>query len=183
MAAVIQPISAVGMLGLYSMPIPPFFVEGTSQSWIAGNPLILASGVVTVAGTDPQALLIGIAMAKASGTAGTAVDFVPFLPNIIFEISVDGAAVGGAAPGTGHLAQSNVGTQYGITVDSTSGSWYLDTSKTTIGTNTVLTLIGFQTQPNSTANYSAVVNGRALVHFNQMSIDSSNKAYPLTIWY
>lgn len=181
MSALIQPIGCVNMLGLHSFPMPPFFLEGASQTWVEGNPLILASGLVTIAGTNPQTALIGIAAAKASGITDNPVPFIPFLPNLIFEISIDGAEGGGNAPGTGSLTQANVGTQYGITLDTASGNWYLDTSKTTVGTNTVMTLLGFQTQPTTTTSYSGVVNGRALVHFNSM-VETGGTATALTIW-
>lgn len=39
-------------------------------------------------------------------------------------------------------ATTDVGKQYGLTIDSNSKFWYVDRNKTTAGTNTVLTVIG-----------------------------------------
>jgi hypothetical protein len=43
--------------------------------------------------------------------------------------------------GVATAAQAMVGVQYGLTKD-TDNHWYVDTSKTTVGTNTVVTIVG-----------------------------------------
>lgn len=45
------------------------------------------------------------------------------------------------------VSQANVGVEYGLTVDS-DGHWYVDTSKSTAGTNTAVKVIGLD--PNDT---------------------------------
>ena len=162
MAANIQPIAAVATLGLYSLPMPPNFLEKGSATFVKGNPLILSSGLVDIAGANPTSGILGIATANASGTANTQVGFVAAVPNVIFEISIDGAASNSNAPGTGSLAQSAVGNIYGITEDEASENWYLDTSKS--GSNQCVRLIGFQFNAAGTSD-AGVVNGRALVVF------------------
>lgn len=46
---------------------------------------------------------------------------------------------------------ANIGTQYGLTVDA-NGHWYVDFAKTTVGTNTVLVMIGLDPIDGSVAN-------------------------------
>lgn len=164
MAAVIQPIALVEMMGLYSAPALPQQYEGTTQSYKKGAPLVYSSGYVVEASANPTAIL-GIATANAGGTTHQAA--APIVPvnsrSLIFEISIDGAASNNNAPGTGSLAQANVGSTYGITKDAASGFWYLDTSKS--GSNQVATLVGFQTNATNGTNDAGVVNGRALIQF------------------
>jgi hypothetical protein len=51
------------------------------------------------------------------------------------------SATFGNAGNTATPAATNVGKQYGLSIDSGSNFWYVDTSKTTAGTNTVCTVI------------------------------------------
>jgi hypothetical protein len=71
----------------------------------------------------------------------------------IFIGQVDNSAAGAYAPSI-----ANVGLQYGLTIDAT-GNWYVDLNKSTVGTNTVLTIVGLY--PNDLASGSATteVNG------------------------
>lgn len=165
MAANIQAIGLVSMLGLYSAPMLPDQVEGSSQTFNKGTPLVWSSGKIVAASANPTAIVGISAAAGQNVTTSPACLVVAIRPNCIFEITIDGAASGGNAPGTGSLTQANIGTTYGITKDGTSGNWYLDTSKN--AANQVCTLIGFQTNISNGTNDAGVVNGRALVVFLQ----------------
>lgn len=57
----------------------------------------------------------------------------------IFEAVFDNSAGGSAASYT--PLQSQIGTQFGLTVDA-NGQWYVDNGKTTPGTNTVVVMVG-----------------------------------------
>ena len=46
---------------------------------------------------------------------------------------------------------ANIGTQYGMTVDA-NGYWYVDFAKTTVGTNTVVVMVGLDPIDGSIAN-------------------------------
>lgn len=162
MAAVIQPIEAVKTMGLHSIPVLPNQIEGSSQTFKQGTPLVWSSGKIVAAGATPTSGLVGISAGIGQNvTTSPFCIVIPFLKNNVFEISVDGTLNGGNAPGTGSLAIANIGTTYAITQDAASGLWYLVTSG---GTATVL-LLGFQTNANKTTSDSGVVNGRALVSF------------------
>ena len=106
MSAVIQPIACVYGMGVNAVgPMMPAQLEGTSQTFIPGCPLIYSSGLIVTATATPTSGLIGIAAGKASGTANTPVSVIPFLKNLIFEISIDGTLSNSNAPGTGVASQ------------------------------------------------------------------------------
>lgn len=63
------------------------------------------------------------------------VGFILPTPDIIFS------ATFGNNGNTATPAATDVGKQYGLTIDSGSNFWYVDKNKTTAGTNTVLTVI------------------------------------------
>lgn len=71
----------------------------------------------------------------------------------LFIAQVDNSAAGAYAPSI-----SNVGLQYGLTIDAT-GHWYVDLNKSTAGTNTVLEIVALY--PNDLASGSATteING------------------------
>ncbi len=162
MAAIIQPIALVSMLGLYSDPILPGQVEGSSQTFKKGVPLVWSSGKIVEASANPTAI-VGISSGPGQNlTTSPGCNVIPVLKSLVFEISID-VASGGNAGGTGSLTTANIGTTYGITKDGASSQWYLDTAKN--AANQVLTLIGFQTNATSGSNDSGVVNGRGLVIF------------------
>lgn len=83
------------------------------------------------------------------------------VPETVFIAQVDNSAAGAYTPSV-----SNVGLEYGLTIDAT-GHWYVDFNKSTVGTNTVLTIIGLY--PNDLASGSAtteVAGGHVLFTFN-----------------
>jgi hypothetical protein len=108
-------------------------LEGTSQSWKVGAPLVNASGYLVEAttGTSGYAgLIIGFALAPATGTTGADVEFVPALQGLCMSGTVDGTLSNSNAPGTGSVAQSGVWGGIGLQKDGASGYWYLCTTGT-----------------------------------------------------
>lgn len=75
------------------------------------------------------------------------------VPTTLFIGQVDNSAAGAYAPSV-----SNIGLQYGLTIDAT-GHWYVDLNKSTAGTNTVLEIVALY--PNDLAAGSATteING------------------------
>lgn len=69
------------------------------------------------------------------------------VPTTLFIGQVDNSAAGAYAPSV-----SNIGLQYGLTIDAT-GHWYVDLNKSTAGTNTVLEIVALY--PNDLAAGSA----------------------------
>src|SRR5215469_2572969 len=99
MAARIQPIGLAETLGLYSLPLLPGQVEGATQVFKKSAVLVLSSGLVIEA-SAANPVVLGIAAAPGqNSSASPACQVVPVRPQHIFEISIDGAASGGNAPG------------------------------------------------------------------------------------
>jgi hypothetical protein len=84
----------------------------------------------------------------------------------VFEIQCDNSA--GAAPADYTPTQANVGSQFGITMDASNVSCYLDLGKTTPGTNTVAELIGLSPVDGSIVN--ARVRIQILRAYQQLSL-------------
>lgn len=108
-------------------------IETASSTYKRGAPLVWASGKLAEASANPRDIAAW-ALFAATGTTDAEVIAARALPGglVMVEITLDSAG----ATGTIALAQTHVGTAYGITA--ASGVWYLDVDKTTAGTNTVL---------------------------------------------
>ena len=71
---------------------------------------------------------------------------------------------------------ANIGTAYGLTADS-NGYWYVDSNKTTVGTNTCVTLVGIlpqdMAQPTNATPYptSGINNARVLFKFQTTAFE------------
>ena len=132
MAAVIKPILPdIGLANWQDCVMHG--LEGTSQTWKVGAPLINSSGYLveaTTATTGYAGAIIGFSLAPASGTNGTDVLFVPVIPTLCFSGTVDGTLVATNAPGTGSLAQSGMWGGLGLQKDAASGYWFLCTTGT-----------------------------------------------------
>jgi len=135
-------IRAVKALGLSSIPslVGP---EDELQTFVKGAPVIDegGSGYVGEAGTDPRAIL-GFTTeaghnAAADGTEN--IRFVPALPHVVFEGTLDKAST----LGTYLLLATDRFAEYGLTRDA-AGIWYIDKDKVTGGTNTVVRVVGFK---------------------------------------
>lgn len=107
------------------------FKEGASQTFKTGDPLTM-SGVSGYEGThvialtgDTVAKVIGIAAMDATGTTGSRIP--------VWLADADGEFRGVVANTTsdGTLDGPNVGTEYGLVADSTSGIWRVDLGDTT----------------------------------------------------
>lgn len=128
--------------------------EGASQSYKRGSVLVVASGLVIkgTSGNDAPTLLtvLGVADAPASGTTSKAVPIIPALPGVVFEGNLD------AGSGTTALTvASHMFTNFGLTLDSTTDHWYVDSSDTT---DIRVCVIGFK-------DPAATVNGRVYFTF------------------
>jgi hypothetical protein len=75
----------------------------------------------------------------------------------IFEATFDDSTGTTAANYT--ILQSQIGTQFGLTIDA-NGQWYVDNAKTTPGTNTVVTVIGVNPIDETATAGVYIVNAR-----------------------
>jgi hypothetical protein len=82
----------------------------------------------------------------------------------IFEAVFDNSTGTVAANYT--ILQSQIGTQFGLTIDA-SGQWYVDGAKTTPGTNTVVTVVGVNPVDQTSTGGVYIVNAR--VRFQVLS--------------
>jgi hypothetical protein len=103
----------------------------------APTPMSPFTGVGAVAGTFGSVPNQASAKNIAHGAPlnDGRVGFVIPSPDIVFS------ATFGNNGNTATPAATDVGKQYGLTIDSNSKFWYVDKNKTTAGTNTVLTVI------------------------------------------
>jgi hypothetical protein len=130
---------------LQGVPVQLDVVDSTIQEWdgvtilqgIAGFSLSYASNLVT-AGV-PKTLTFGTVPNETS-----AVNIPRGAPlndgRIDFEVASDDTVFRGQVGPAQTLTQANVGKQYGLTKD-TDGHWYVDLTKLTVGTNTVVTIV------------------------------------------
>ena len=108
-------------------------LEAASQTWKVGAPLVNSSGSLAEASTGTTGyagLIIGFALAPATGTTGADVMFVPALQGLCLSGTVDGTLSGSNAPGTGSVAQTAVWGGIGLQKDAASGLWFLCTTGT-----------------------------------------------------
>jgi hypothetical protein len=140
--------------------------DGGIKAWVANTQGPLPGGVVGIAyeaasnlaatGTGaPQPMQPFAGVGAVAGLFGS-VPNQPSAVNIAHGAPINDGRVGIITPGpntvysaifgnagnTATPAVTNVGKQYGLTLDSNSKYWYVDSSKTTAGTNTVLTVVG-----------------------------------------
>jgi hypothetical protein len=158
MSANIQPIMPDVGLGSWQNSIQ-HGLEGTSQTWKVGAPLVVSSGYLIEASTSTSAKsgIVGIALAAASGTHGADVSYVPLSPDALtFQGTVDGTLSSSNAPGTGSLTQANMYTGGTLQKDAASGLWFLNNTAT--GDFIFVAAIG----PDSPVG---TVNGRCRVVF------------------
>lgn len=147
-----------------SQPSARRISEAATQTFLQGVPVTVSAGYVQEwNGTSMTGAIAGISNepAKNRTTAGQpqvvnpasiAVQNQPNAVNIsvppyddgrigFYQSTQDTYFWGQVGPAQGPVSQANVGVQYGMTKDS-DGHWYVDTSKTTVGTNTVLIVTG-----------------------------------------
>lgn len=108
-------------------------LEGTSQTWKKGAPLVNSSGFLIEATTSTSAKsgIVGIALAAATGTSSTDTMYVPLSPDTMtFRGTIDGTLVATNAPGTGSLAQASMYAGGTLQKDAASGTWFLNSTAT-----------------------------------------------------
>jgi hypothetical protein len=87
--------------------------EAASQTFKKGAPLVLNTGLLEEAGTAP-ATIIGFAAEDATGTTSAKCHYWPAKAGVKYQVVLDDA-----------LAQAQIGANYGIVKDPTTGYWYL----------------------------------------------------------
>jgi hypothetical protein len=122
--ALTQSFAVAPLNGLVSVPVWHGY-EASGQSFKAGEPLIMSTGALAVAGADPTAeTLVGLSLAPATGTTSTDVAYIPLLFDMVFEGCLQNAA------GTATIAlATHMYAEFGINV--TSNVWWIDTDETT----------------------------------------------------
>lgn len=157
--------------------VPVMSLNGVIQEWNAtiANPATAATGIAGVTrqagsnyATDGAGNPAPFGQVGAPGTSNTfgkvpyqpsAVNFIPGSPMAdgrnIFEVashdSIFEAQFDDAANGTFTPAITDIGKHYGLTKDAT-GHWYVDFSKSTQGTNTILVIVAVNPNDGFTAN-------------------------------
>lgn len=147
--------------------------EEATQTFLQGTPVMLApvdGGVQAWDGVTIAAGLAGFCLSAASNLTTTGVaKTLTFgsVPNetsavniprgaplndgrVDFETASQDTIFRGQVGPSQTVTQSNVGKQYGMTKD-TDGHWYVDTTKTTVGTNTVVIIT--KLDPNDQGGY------------------------------
>lgn len=123
--------------GMTSVPVRTDGQEaGTPNStWLAGSPIRSSLGLLIDFAEDAVAGLVGFACADATGTAATPVSYIPAVPGIEFEATLEDGTNGDHV-----LAQTNVFAKYALAVTAT-GLWYLDEDDTTNVAAVVIALV------------------------------------------
>lgn len=128
--------------------------QGPGQGGIAGISYEAASNLGATGSGAPTPFSPFLGVGAVAGTFGTVpnqssakniahgapindgrVGFIVPAPDVVFS------ATFGNAGNTATPANTDVGKQYGLSLDTGGNFWYVDKSKTTAGTNTVLTII------------------------------------------
>ena len=143
-----------------NQPIVRRLYEAVGQTFLDGTPVELVSGYLEAwDGTTVARAIAGICREDAHGLAasgvgapttfGSAPPYQPLAKNISLsqamtpdgrngvEIAAADSIFHGQVGPSQTVTQANVGVRYGMTKD-TDGHWYVDTTKTTVGTNTVV---------------------------------------------
>lgn len=109
-------MATIGFLCVDGRPDIAQVQEGSGQSFVAGDPLIMSSGQVIIA--TSSATIWGIALDKASGTQTTVLQAIPITPNQRWVAQLSGTT-----------AVSYIGNGYDLTI--VTGANYVNTSGTT----------------------------------------------------
>lgn len=111
--------------GRTSVPARTGYLEGASQTYLAGAPLKASSGKLVTLVEDDIANIVGFAIQKATGVTNTLTGVIPALGQIEFEATLENGSTGDYA-----LTQADLFSAYGLAVTAT-GLWYLDKAETT----------------------------------------------------
>jgi len=134
LAALIKPIQSSAGFGSWQDAFTQSGLEGGStQTWKKGAPLVNSSGYLIEATTSASAKsgIVGFALAAASGTQGTAVQYTVPSPDVLsFEGTIDGTLIATNAPATGSLAQAGMYGGGTLQKDAASGLWFFNNTAT-----------------------------------------------------
>lgn len=132
-----------------------FYEEDASQTWGAGSLLRLDSDsdIEIVADGAVTSDILGFARAAATGTAGSAVDFLPIRPGLRCYMNVYHGTLGSAI-----TAANQIGDPFNLYVSG--GKAYVDVETAFDATNPYVRVIGFH--PDDTVGDTY---GRLLVEF------------------
>ena len=126
--------------------------EAAGQTYKVGAPLIVTAGLVSEAGAAP-ALVKYIAAAAATGVTGG--DNIAYLigDDDLWEMSAEDA-----------LTQADIGNNYDIVKDATTGVWYVDSA----GTGDQVSVVSFKQTPSLGA--IGDTKARVIVKFDSANI-------------
>jgi len=123
--SLVKQLSHFAAPGMSSVPVSTHVgIEGASQSYKAGAPLIRSSGKLVTAGNAAVADIVGFAEKNATGVTDAAVPFIPAVPGISFEATLENQSTGDYV-----LARADMFVDYGLRVTS-GGLWYLNKNDT-----------------------------------------------------
>lgn len=156
---------------------------GASANLILGIALVQAFNYAVTGGSAPQPPYGPIGSPGGSPTFGT----VPNQSNAVnlphgaafangmsivaqaYEDTIFEAMVDASGSTTFNATNTNIGQQFGLSKDS-SNLWYVDLNKTTVGTNTCLTILSLNPfDYASGSNVNGIVNGRVRFRFNPIN--------------
>lgn len=170
-------------------------IEEAGQTFLVGTPVQIASGDGGVKAWDGTTITRGIAgfskeggnnlaalgvLPTAAVTPKQSLTFssVPYESSAVnigrplfndgrigFEVAVQDTVFLGQVGPAQTCAATDVGVQYGMTIDS-DGHWYVDKTKSTVGTNTVVTIVKLDPNDQSASPrgvYFVVTSGAAQV--------------------
>lgn len=132
-ASILQGILPVA--NLYGPNNAPIWhgIEAATQTYKYGTPLINSSGSLATAATLPTlGTVVGISVAKASGTTGADVPFYPILNGSIWEITAD-VLSSTTVTGTGVISQSDFWNKFNMSLDTVGVNFYLNQAGTNVG--------------------------------------------------
>jgi hypothetical protein len=148
-----------GILGVSMLPGFNLSSNGKGASPLYGN--IGFPGGAPTFGSVPQQTGAVNLVHGAVFTTGLAI-VQKAVADTIFEAMTDASS-----GGTYNPTNASIGTQYGLTVDA-NGYWYVDLAKTTVGTNTVVTVQSINPQDLVVGSTTTGINNaRVRFTFNQ----------------
>lgn len=154
--------SANLILGIAAIPAFNYAVTGASAPQPPYGPIGFPGGTPTFGSVPNQSsavnLLHGSPFANGLSLVQQAYE------DTIFEAMVDASSAS-----TFNATNTNIGAQFGLSKDS-SNLWYVDLAKTTVGTNTCLTILSLNPfDYASGSNVNGIVNGRVRFRFNPIN--------------
>lgn len=117
-------------------------VEAAGQSWKRGAPLVNSGGSLAEAAsplTDAQ-VVVGFAVADATGVTGSVVDYMPADPQLEFEATLEDATNGDHA-----LAAADLNSRHTMVkkaAGDNAGAWYVNENVTAAPAVYVTALVG-----------------------------------------